>query len=471
MTDEIVGRSDTSRKWEVVEFEKNVGDVGDKKIVFVGASYLFVHKVLRDMMLVGGFNNTHLVVHDIDEVPMNRVADLLEKMARQKKTNIRISRTLNRQEALKGADAVILSITTGGLEADMRAFEVCAKCGIPVAIGDTLGPTALARNLRTVPVAVEIARDMERLCPHALLLNFTNPMSCITGAMSRYSGMQAWGLCHSGDELFRYFAQVFGCKRSEVDIELAGVNHQSFVLALRIKGIDRTREILEATMRSEAKLEDTLLETTREDVKLQQDICRILGVWPSTGHTHLAEFYRYFFTERRLDQLGLRPHLKKIVPGRPRYGRKEFPEILNYWTYGPEPVGDLHLLTSEHAHELLWAGFTDTPFRRSLNVLNSGEYVRGISRDACVEIVATVQGRKVTANQVTLPPAVHALMTTWTTIHDLSIKAAMECDRDAARQALFLDPHVRDLYDIDGILDDFVEALQEWLPAGWKQKK
>jgi alpha-galactosidase/6-phospho-beta-glucosidase family protein len=263
---------------------------------------------------------------------------------------------------------------------------------------------------------------------------------------------------------------VFGCEKAEVDIELAGVNHQSFVLALRIRGEDRTREILEATIESDAKLEDTLLETVREDVRLQQDIYRMLGVWPSTGHTHLAEFYRHFYTERRLDELELRPHLKKIRPGRPRLGQKGYPELLEYWTYGPEPVGDLHLLTSEHAHELLWSGFTGEPFTRSLNVLNTGDFIRGISRQACVEIMATVQGRKITAKPVTLPPAVHALVTTWTAIHELSIKAALECNREAARQALFLDPHVGDLYDINGIVEDFIGALREWLPAGWSRK-
>jgi len=469
MAEEIVGRGDATRKWDVVEFKKNTRDVGEKKIVFVGASYLFVHKVLRDMMLVGGFDHTHIVVHDIDDVPMNRVADLLEKMARQKKTKIRITRTTRREEALAGADAVILSICTGGQEADTRSFEVCAKHGIPVGIGDTLGPAALARNIRTVPVAVAIARDMERLCPEAVLLNFTNPMSCITGAVARYTRTTAWGLCHSGDELFHYFARVFGCSRSDVQMELAGVNHQSFVTRLRIRGEDRTRDILKATQESAAKLEDSLLETHEENVRLQQDIYRVLGVWPSTGSTHLAEFYRFFYTERRLDELGLRAHLKRIQPGRERLGRKRFPDILEYWTYGAEPVGDLHLLTAEHAHELMWASFTGEPFTRSLNVLNTGEFVRGIPREACVEIMATVAGKKVTAEPVTLPPAALALVHTWTTIHDLSIRAAMECDRDAARQALFLDPHVADLYDIDAIVDDFVTALGEWLPPGWKK--
>lgn len=113
MAIKVVGKS-SGWKGPVETYAKNKGDVGKRKIVFVGASYLFVHKVLRDMLLVGGFNNCHLVVHDIDPEPMNIVADLLTRIARQRKSKITVSRTLNRREALKDADIVVLSITTGG---------------------------------------------------------------------------------------------------------------------------------------------------------------------------------------------------------------------------------------------------------------------------------------------------------------------------------------------------------------------
>lgn len=467
MTEEIVGKS-AGWTGPIEEYTRNEGSVGRKRIVFVGASYKFVHKVLRDMLLVGGFEDCELVVHDITERPLTVVADLLEKIARQRNTNIVVRRTLDREEALRGADAVILSITTGGREADFRSWEVCAKYGIPVGVGDTLGPAALARNLREIPVVVGIARDMERICPEAALLNFTNPMSCITGAMARYTSLPAvWGLCHSADELFSYFARVFGVKKSAVEMEVGGVNHQSFVTTLRIEGEDRTADILDATLASDAKLEDNLLETKHEEVRFQQDIFRLLGVWPSTGETHLAEFYEYFYTPRRLDQLGLRSRLRQIIPGRPPFGPSEPPQIILDWAYGPEPVGDLHLLTTEHAHELLWSYFTGEPFTRVLNLLNAGEWLRGIPRDACVEVMVTVAGSKVTGEQVALPPAVHSLVQRWTTIHDLSIRAAMECDREAARQALFLDPHVTDMYDIEPLLEDMLKAAEKWLAAKW----
>ena len=141
------------------------------------------------------------------------------------------------------------------------------------------------------------------------------------------------------------------------------------------------------------------------------------------------------------------------------------------WAYGPEPVGDLHLLTSEHAHELLWACFTGEPFTRVLNVLNTQELIKRLPKTACVEALVTVSHKKVTGKQIELPPAVHSLVERWTTIHELSIQAALNCDRDAARQALFLDPHVSDMFDIPDMLEDFLTALQPWLPQKWFEKK
>lgn len=466
MAKEATSQAD-GKSYSVEEYTRNEGSVGNKRIVFVGASYLFVHKVLRDMLLVGGFEDCELVVHDIDEVPMNIVADLLEKIARQKNTNIKVHRTLDRREALQGADAVNLAITTGGREADQRSAEVCLKYGIYVGVGDTLGPTALARCLREIPEVVAIAKDMERICPDAVLLNFTNPMSCITGVVGRTTSITCWGLCHSADSINDYFAKVFQCKKSDLDITIAGVNHQSFAVKVVVKGEDRTADILQASLSSDAKFVDVLLAHEEEEVNLQQDICRILGAWPSCGHDHLAEFYEYFYTPRRIDQLGLRSMRHGLIPGRKRFGRKPCPDIIHKWTYGADPVGDLDLLTTEHSHELLWSYFTGEPYTRGLNVMNDGEYIKGLPKDACVEVMTTVTGKNVTAPQVELPPAIHATVLNWVTIHDLSIKAALNRDRQAAKQALFLDPQVHDFYDIEPLLEDMLKATEEWLPKGW----
>ena len=464
----IVGKS-SGWQGPVAKYVRNKGSVGRRKITFVGASYKFVHRVLRDIVLVGGFNDVELCVHDLDKVPMDIVADLLERVARQQRTRIRITRTLDLRAALTGADVVILSITTGGREADFRSFEACARYGIPVGIGDTLGPAALARNLRTIPVVLQLVRNMERLCPKALLLNFTNPMSVLSGAMSRNTDIPVWGLCHSGDGLVDYFSKIFGAPKEQISMQLGGVNHQAFVTQLLVKGKDRTADILAVSGKSSVKgIKDTLMDS-EEEVRLQQDMARLLGVWPTCGGDHLAEFYKFFFTQRRAEELGLAKHLKRVIPGRARFERTPCPQILMDWAYGPEPVGDLHMLTSEHAHEAMWAFLTKEPCTRSLNVLNDG-FVDGLPGNACVEVMATISGRQVKSKPVKLPTAALAMVSQWTAIHELSYQAALKCDRDAARQALFLDPHVGDFYDIAPLLEDMLDTLKPWLPGKWFSK-
>ena len=451
----------------VEEYDINIGSVGKKKITFIGASYLFVHKVLRDMLLVGGFNDVECCVHDLREEPMNHVADLLEKISRQKNTNITVTRTLILQEALENANAVVLCITTGGLEAQQRTFEVCYKYGIRVAIGDTLGPWALARTLRSVPVVIDIVKQMEAICPDAVMLNFTNPMTTITGAMAKYSNITCFGLCHSADELFRYISTIFNVSKSDIKMNIGGVNHQSFINNLWINDIDRTSEILMKSIESEAGLEDNLLETETHDVTMQQDICKILGLFPSTGDTHLAEFYKYFFTDRAISKYGYRDKMKQNIPGRTPAGWNKFTPILNEWTYGEQPVGDLHLLTTEHAHEILWACFTGEPYTRVLNVLNKGNIINSIPEMSCVEALVTVSGNQYSGETIAFPPAVHSLIQRWTTIYDLYIKSAVEFDRDSACQALFLDPHMLEFMDIKSMFEDLLLATKPWLPDEW----
>jgi alpha-galactosidase len=384
-------------------------------------------------------------------------------MITQKKSRITLDGTLDLKEALKGADVAVLSITTGGSESDFRSVEVCAKYGIPVGIGDTLGPTAFARCLRSIPIVVDIVRKMENICPNALMLNFTNPMSAITGAMARYSSIPCWGLCHSADALFQYFADVFGVKKPQIGLEIGGVNHQSFVTKVTVKGVDRTADILKTVKQSGATLKDTILTVRHESTDLQQDVFKILGAWPSCGDTHLAEFYRFFFTPRHISKFGM----QRVIPGRKPFGLRGQPQIIKDWAYGPRPVGDLQHLTGEHAHELMWSFLTGESFTRVLNLLNDKQYIANLPKDACVEALVTVKGRKVTGKTMTLPPATHAMVADWSTIHDLSIKAAMNCDRQAAMQALFLDPHVKDMYDIEPMLEDMLNATREWLPEKW----
>lgn len=454
-------------EYEYIPFEKNTGSLGDRRIVFIGASYKFCHKVVRDMLLVGGFDDCTLVLLDLYRRPLAVVGDLIEKMIVQAGSSMRVVRTTDRAEALFGADVCLLSITVGGVEADMRAAEVCAKYSIPVAVGDTLGPAAFARNLRTLPVVLEIARDMERLCPQAVLINFTNPLSCVTGVVLRETSIRAYGLCHSVEDLATYFGRVYGSAGRDIEMTSGGVNHMSFLTSLKVGGREKLHRLYDDTGGSTAGITDSLLGRV-ESPEAQRRIYKVLGVWPSTGGEHAAEFFPEFLKPARRKELSL--HVKKVRKNRkPVKPTKEPPAALLEWAYGDGPVEDMNLLTTEFAHELMWAVLEGegSPNRRVVNVLNKGA-IKGIADDACVEIWATITRRGERREKITLPPACTALLKTWTTIHELTYAAALEGDYDAARAALCLDPHVGDLNDVDAILADIVKRLGRWMPSWGK---
>ena len=185
-------------------------------------------------------------------------------MIAQAGSRMTVIRTTDRKAALKGASVALLSITVGGLEADARAAEICAKYGVMVSVGDTLGPAALARNLRTLPVVLGIARDMERWCPNALLLNFTNPMSCVTGIINRETSIRCMGLCHSAADLEIYFAKLFDEDPRNIEVTVGGVNHQAFVTSVKVRGKERMPSLLKWVDESEVELKDSLYGNVEE---------------------------------------------------------------------------------------------------------------------------------------------------------------------------------------------------------------
>ncbi len=448
-------------EYEYIPFTKNKGSVGRKRIVFVGASYKFCHKVVRDLLLVGGFDECEIVLLDLYKRPLKVVGDLIEKMIAQAGSSMTVSRTVQREEALEGADIVLLSITVGGVEADMRAAEVCHRYGIPVAVGDTLGPAALARNLRTLPVVLEIARDIERICPEAVLINFTNPLSTVTGIVLRETSVRAYGLCHSVEDLATYFARIYGCSSRDIEMASGGVNHMSFITSMKVRGREKIADLYDDTSSSGIGVVDSLLGRV-ETAEVQRELYSVLGAWPSTGGEHAAEFFPEFLEKKRRDELGL--HVKKIRKNRkPFKVTKEPPEAILKWAYGDGPVEDMQMLTTEFAHELIWAVIKGDENRRVVNILNKGA-IKGLPDDACVELWATITKKDERREKISLPAACTALLQTWTTIHELSYRAAIEGDRRAARQALTLDPHVRSIRQIDGLLDDFCKRLGRWMP-------
>jgi alpha-galactosidase len=150
------------------------------------------------------------------------------------KADLNLEKTQRLEEALRGADFVVLSISTGGLDATALDLEIPARYGVVQTVGDTVGPGGLFRVLRNIPVVVEIARAMEEHCPHAVLLNLTNPLTVLTSAVSKATSIRAVGLCHELFSTLGMLSKMFDVSEEAINVRVAGINHFIWVTDVSI---------------------------------------------------------------------------------------------------------------------------------------------------------------------------------------------------------------------------------------------
>src|SRR3989339_869386 len=218
------------------------------KIVFIGASYLFNHRVFKDFVKVPELKGAELVIYDIKQEPIDIVSKVCEIIKYEMNSDIKVSGTTNRKKALQGADFVLSTFNVGVEKADKQVLEVCRRHKISYGIGDTIGPSALIRSFRNIIATLDLCKDMEEYCPEAWLINFSNPMAQITHAIRKYSKIKAIGLCHAlfaGEDLV---SKTYGVDKNEVQLFAAGVNHLTWVLEAYVKGQSKTKTLYKDTM-------------------------------------------------------------------------------------------------------------------------------------------------------------------------------------------------------------------------------
>ena len=213
---------------------------------------------------------------------------------------LEISATLDRTEALRHADFVILCVSIGGLRAMQNDLEIPERYGIYQAVGDTVGPGGLARGLRHIPFAVQVAREMEQLCPEAWLLNLTNPMTTICRGITRATGIKTIGLCHEVGGLRHRLAKLFEVPADSISFEVAGINHLPVILKCRLGNRDGL-----TLLRNWSAEHGPLALTDQHDPNPFHDIfedrfgvkltlLEQLGVLFGAGDRHVAEFFSGF---------------------------------------------------------------------------------------------------------------------------------------------------------------------------------
>ncbi len=439
------------------------------KIAFMGAgSTVFAKSILGDCLLSEPLRDSHIALYDIDGKRLRDSKMMLDNLNENiNEGRAKITAHLgprSRKAALRGADYVVNAIQVGGYPATLVDFEVPKKYGLRQTIGDTLGIGGIFRALRTIPVVLEFARDMEEVCPDAWFLNYVNPMAMITGALLLATPIRAVGLCHSVQGCARGLLRRVGLleKVKKLQWKIAGINHQAWLLEITDGGKDLYPEI----KRRAAKINR---QARRKGGEKHYDMVRFeimlrFGYYVTESSEHSAEYMPYWI-KSQFPEL-----IEEFNIPLDEYPRRCVAQIEGWERRREELVNNkklTHRRTGEYGSYIMEAMETDVPFRIGGNVLNDG-LITNLPRRACVEVSCLVDRNGVQGCYVgDLPEQCAAINRTNINVQLLTIEAALTGKKDHIYQAAMLDPHTASELTIDQIVslcDDLIEAHGPMLP-------
>ena len=470
------------------------------KITFMGAgSTVFAKNVLGDSMMTPALEESTIALYDIDPIRLQESADMLEAINRNNGSKAHIEKYLgveNRKDALRGANYVINAIQVGGYDpCTIIDFEIPKKYGLQQTIADTLGVGGVFRALRTIPVMLDFAHDMEEVCPDALFINYSNPMAMVTGAVLRLSGIKTVGLCHSVQVCASTLLNELGMGYDEnVQWKIAGINHQAWLLECTRDGIDLYPEIKRrAKLYNEGKLDIGTLEeriamltggreltpelrkrfedaynlyktTGRHGDMVRLELMRRFGYYITESSEHNSEYTPYFI-KRSYPELIERFHIPLD-----EYPRRCIHQIEDWKKRGHELTQNpllSHTRSREYASYIMEAIETNNPTKIGGNVLNTG-LITNLPQNAVVEVPCLVDRNGIQPTVVgDLPEQCAALNRTNINVQLLTIEAARTLKKDYIYQAVMLDPHAGAELSIDDIVamcDELIEAHGDWMP-------
>jgi alpha-galactosidase len=433
------------------------------KIAFIGAGSLgFTRDLVRDILTFPLLQDATLALMDIDPERLEFAQASVQRIIEMGRYPARVEATMDRAEALAGADAVLCTILVGGTEVWRHDIEIPKKHGVDTNIGDTRGPSGIFRALRTIPVMLGIAHDMERICPGAILLNYTNPMAMLCRAMQRESFIQLTGLCHSVQGSAMMLADWIGAPYEEVTYTCAGINHQAWYLEFEWNGKDAYPLIRRAvTERPEVYNE----EIVRNEMFLHLDYY----VTESSGHN---SEYNWWFRKRPDLIEKYCTHGTGWNPGEYAYILKEYQQAEHTWKddarqwFAAETPISLEREHEYAAHIInAWQGGDIFSFNG--NVPNTG-LITNLPPGACVEVPVFADKAGFHPVHVgALPPQCATLTHVSVMVEEMAVEAALTGNPRLVFQAIAHDPltaAVLSLAEIKEMVNEMLEQNRDYLP-------
>ena len=446
------------------------------RVVFVGAgSTVFARNLMGDILSWPELASSTIVLHDIDEQRLRTSEIVGRKIVDTLGVPATIEATTDRRRALAGADYVITMFQVGGYRpSTVIDFEIPKKYGLQQTIADTLGIGGIMRGLRTIPVLLDVCRDMEELCPGAVLLNYVNPMSMLVWAVSRASSIRTIGLCHSVQHTAHQLAGDLGVDPDSLDYTCAGINHMAFYLRFEQRTAAGMRDLypsiaerarsVPAPMRGDEKRSDGGFEGLSDAVRYE--MFRRLGYFVTESSEHFAEYVPWFIKRDRpdlLDEFGIPLDEYPRRCERQIEGWEQLRERLE------NPEGKLRVVQSmEYGSGIIHSIETGTERTVYGNVANNG-LITNLPAGCAVEVPCVVNGEGITPQPIgELPPHLAALMQTNINVQSLTVEAVLTGRRDHVYHAAMLDPHTAAELSLDQIwslVDDLLEAHRAMVPG------
>jgi len=432
-----------------------------KKIAFIGAgSFLFTRNLARDILTFPAFNDCELALMDIDTERLSQVKQAVEKLVQLGGRNATVTATTDRRTALDGADGVVITILAGGVDIWRTDVEIPKKYGVDINQGDTRGPAGIFRALRTIPVMLDICRDIEALCPNAVVLNYTNPMAMLCRAMQGQSRVNVTGLCHSVQGTASMLAKWIGAPEEEITYLCAGINHQAWYLNFKWNGKDAYPLIREAVKKPEIYNE----EIVRNQMLLHLDYY----VTESSGHN--SEYNAWFRKRPDLIEKYCHPGTG-WNPGVYGYCLNEYLERKNTWRTDIENwLQETPSLErgNEYAASIFNAVIGDGAlYEFNGNVRNFG-LIDNLPEGCCVEVPVLASKAGIKPIHVgPLPDQLAILNNISARCEELAVEAAITGDKRKVFHAVCFDPltsAVLSLDEIQQMVDEMFVASAAWLP-------
>ncbi|MBA3636528.1 MAG: hypothetical protein H0W57_08945 [Rubrobacteraceae bacterium] len=435
----IISLGTYQRVWREEDVE---GRGGPRIAVVGGGSYQWGPKIIQDVALNEALRGGSLVLHDIDGEALDDMYEWGTRALDVAQADLKLEKTLQLEESLRGADFVVLSISTGGLDATALDLEIPARYGVVQTVGDTVGPGGLFRGLRNIPVVVEIARAMERSCPNAVLLNLTNPLTVLTRAVTKATSIRTVGLCHELFSTLGMLSKMFDAPEEAINVRVAGVNHFIWVTDVAVHGHDVTGEAFRRISGGEAReisLSDAAGDTDPfvNTWGFRTELCRLYGYLPAAGDRHVCEFLPgYLQDEKERERLDLRMTTVDVRRERLAADRERARRMIR----GDEsiPTGR----SREEVSDIIAAMWTGEDSVNIVNLPNAGQ-VRDLPLGDVVETYGALNGAGASGIVFgELPPPVAALVHPHVFNQEAIVQAGLTGDMDLALRAFSNDPLV-----------------------------